>query len=207
MSSPRVGILQHPLERGIDAQELAVDRGTIDAVGCAFDKRSEAGFGLAERFDGLPAIGDVATDDDQFFRHALGVENDAGSRFENPPRAVFVEHAVFEGLPFSGAAGFGAGFLHLSAILGMNLLKAGGVFQLGDRVAQRAFVGDAVVNAIAVHVDDGDEVGGVFSDEAEELLALEQLATDAMDLKLLEDASRDRKAGRGRSIPRRPAEA
>jgi len=70
----------------------------------------------------------------------------------------------------------------------VDLLKAGGVFQFGDGVTERAFVGEAVVDAVAIHVHDGDEVGGVFADEAEELLALDQSATNTVDLKLLEDA-------------------
>src|SRR5580698_10211164 len=40
---------------------------------------------------------------------------------------------------------------------------------------------------MAVHIDDGDEVGGIFADEAEELFAFEELAPNAMDLELLVD--------------------
>ncbi len=180
-------VFQHALERGIDAEELAVGGGAVDSVRRALRRESEAGFGLAQGFGGFFAIGDVATDDDEFLGHAFRVDDDAGGRFENAPGAVFVANAVFEGLALSGAARFGAGFLDATAIVGMNLVETGGAFQFGERVAESALVGDAVVDAVAFHVHDGDEVGGVFTDETEELFALEELAADAMDLELLKD--------------------
>src|SRR5579863_2330664 len=183
----RLGVLQHAFERGVYTEKLAVNGGAVNAIGRALHKRAEACFGLAQRFGGLFTVGHVTTDDDEFLSHTLRAENDTGSRFENTPRAVFMKNAVFEGLPLSRAARFGTGFLHIRAIFRVDLLKARGVFKFFGRVAQSSFVGDAVVDAIAVHIDDGDEVGGVFADEPEELFALEQLATDAVDLKLLED--------------------
>ena len=59
--------------------------------------------------------------------------------------------------------------------------------QFLGRVAEDAEVGKAVVNAAAVHVDDGDHVGGVVADQVEELFALEKLSADAMDQKILVD--------------------
>jgi hypothetical protein len=49
-------------------------------------------------------------------------------------------------------------------------------------------VGKAVVNALAVHVHDGDHVGGVLVDQVEELFAFEELAAYAMDQEILIDS-------------------
>jgi hypothetical protein len=46
-------------------------------------------------------------------------------------------------------------------------------------------VGKAVVNALAVHVHDGDHVGRVVADQVEEFFPFEQLAAYAMDQEIL----------------------
>jgi hypothetical protein len=47
---------------------------------------------------------------------------------------------------------------------------------------------EAVVDAPAFHVDDGNKVCSIFTDQSEQFLAFKQLTADAMNLQLLVDA-------------------
>ncbi len=40
---------------------------------------------------------------------------------------------------------------------------------------------------MAVHIDDGDHVGGVFADQMKQLFPVDQLTTDSMNQKVLVD--------------------
>jgi hypothetical protein len=98
-----------------------------------------------------------------------------------------MSHAVFNGSTFTSPPCFTGSLSDAPSVIWMNLLKSRRVFQFLWRVPEDLLVGKAVVNALAIHVNYGDHVGGILTDEAEKLLSSRELTADPMDLKLLID--------------------
>src|SRR5258708_2131839 len=69
----------------------------------------------------------------------------------------------------------------------MDLFQGGSCFEFFKAVAKNFLVRRAVVEAIALNIDHGDHVAGIFGDEAEKSLLLDDLASNAHNLKLLVD--------------------
>src|SRR5271157_4442507 len=67
----------------------------------------------------------------------------------------------------------------------MNLLDRRGPFQLLGRVPEDLLIGRAVVQPAAIAVDECDHIGGIFANQLKELIALRQLASNALELQIL----------------------
>ena len=116
---------------------------------------------------GAFAVGDVAIDDDEFSHVAFRIADGAGDRFQDAPGTVFVADAVVELPSDAGAASFAGRFQHFETIVGVDLIEGRSFSELRGGVAEDAFVGGAVVEAIALHVDQRDHVGGIFGHNLE----------------------------------------
>jgi hypothetical protein len=95
--------------------------------------------------------------------------------------AVLVTEAVLQTFADSGGAGFAGGFEDFEAVGGADPLEDGSVGEFGEGVAEDALIGGAVVEAMAFGVDEGDQVGGVFGDDAEEFVAVGGAAVGEVD--------------------------
>ena len=71
------------------------------------------------------------------------------------------------------------------SVIGMDLFEDGRGRQFGGRVAQDALIRRTVVEAVALGVDQGDHVGGIFGDDAKELFAIRGPSVGEVDPKLL----------------------
>lgn len=96
-------------------------------------------------------------------------------------------HAVFDRVSGPCPSRFLGGGLDSRDVFRVNLCECGGAFQFFDGVAEHALVRSAVVQAIPLGVDDGDHIGGVFADQAEDLFAFNEPTPNAMYLQLLVD--------------------
>jgi hypothetical protein len=130
---------------------------------------------------GGDALGDITIDDDQLLHFAAIILDSAGSGFEDAPLAIFVAETILQVLADASGAGFAAGFEDFETVIGMNLLEDGRAGEFVGRVAQDFFIGGAVVEAVALGVDEGNHVGGVLGDDAKELFAIAGAAVDEVD--------------------------
>ena len=81
-------------------------------------------------------------------------------------------------------------FQHLETVVGMNLLKGGSLPQFGRGIAENALVSGAVIKAASFDVDQGNHVGGVFSDDLKQLFAFFRLPANPIDEELLQGQKR-----------------
>ena len=149
---------------------------------------------VLQLFFGSFALGDVAIHDDQFRDLAFLIADSAGERFQNPPGTVFVADAVFELSSDSRAARLAGCLQHLEAIVRVDLLEGRGFPQFGRGIAENSLVGGTVVKAMSFDVDQRDQVGGVFGDDLEQLLALLRIPVNAVHAELLVDHGQDQGA-------------
>src|SRR5258708_33306053 len=97
-----VGIAEHPLEGGIDAQETPLLIGLIDPVGSIFDYGAKTRLRYAKGLLGSFPLRNVAIYDDHFFGYAAHRRDNSGSGFEHPPGPVLVAHSVLQSPSNSG---------------------------------------------------------------------------------------------------------
>ena len=96
-------------------------------------------------------------------------------------------YPVFHPLSLAARARFFRCLQNSWAIVRMNLLDGRSVFQLLGRIPKDLLIGRAVVQPTAIAVDERDHVGGIFTDELKKLIALCQLASNAVELQVLID--------------------
>ena len=142
---------------------------------------------LTELLFQVPPLRDIAVHDDQCFHFSQRVLNRARGGFHQPPGSILVAHAIFDTSAHASGTRFPACFLDFRPIIRMHLFECARVLQLFRAVTQDSLIGGAVVEALAVCIHHGDHVGGIFADQAEQLLPLHQLVPHAVDLELLID--------------------
>ncbi len=126
-------------------------------------------------------LGNVAVDDNEFLDFAARIADGAGVGFKDAPLAVFVPQAVLQAFANTRGAGLAGGVEDFEAVVGMNLLKDRSVGEFGGGVAEDALIGWAVVEAMAFGVDQGDHVGSVLGDDAEQFVAIGGTAVGKVD--------------------------
>ena len=115
-------VAQHFLQCGIDEQQFAGSLRTINAVWRVFNHGAKTDFGQAQGFRSLPSRRDVAIDDDELFRNAADVADNAGSRLQHQPRAVLAANTIFQVLTDARATRFDCSCFHALAVVRMNLI-------------------------------------------------------------------------------------
>jgi hypothetical protein len=79
-------------------------------------------------------------------------------------------HPVFDNLANPGFQGLLSGPGYHGPVVGMDLLKRDGVFQFLLGVAKQTLIAGVVINAVATLVDDGNQIGAILGDRAEQLV-------------------------------------
>jgi len=140
---------------------------------------------VCELFLSGNALGYIAIHDNQFLDLAAGVADGTGRGFKDAPLAILVAQTILQAFADAGGPGFACGFQDFEAVVGMDLFEDGRGCQFRGRVAQDTLIRRAVVEAMALGVDQGDHVGGVFSDDAKELFAIRSASVGEVDPELL----------------------
>src|SRR6267378_6655120 len=93
--------------------------------------------------------------------------------------------AVFE--PFSAACvtSFLRSLQYTRVIVRMNMIHGGSRCQLFRAISKDSLIGGTVIKALAVAVDYGNHVGGIFRNQLKELFTLGELAADSLQLPTL----------------------
>src|SRR5215831_5627881 len=108
----------------------------------------------------------------------MRVADNTGAGFQHPPASILVTNAVFHRASDAAAAGFLGSSLDARLVLGVHLFEGRRILQFLGGVAQDPLVGEAVVEAPAIYIHNGDEVGGIFADESKKFFSADQLPTN-----------------------------
>src|SRR6185295_6633809 len=140
-------------------------------VRAVFDQRAEPLLALTQRLLGELSLRDIAG----YHQHLVGfsalIEYDAALGFDVTQSAVAQDETVFRAPARAGGNRFFEDSPDVIAIIRMDFLERDRAAE-GGRIAKEFLIGAAVVNPVAIDVQNRDEIGDVVGDKPEHLLAL-----------------------------------
>ena len=95
-------------------------------------------------------------------------------------------HPIFHLLALSGAIRLFCRSLFHAVLVGwMNLIESRTAIQFLGRISEHFLVSGTAIDSLPVMIDDRNHVGGIFSDQLKQFVAIRQLPSHPLQLQVL----------------------